>query len=165
MAIGADVPAPALSLEAMAELAIDECRNFAEEKKLPPLSVAVVDESGTLVRFERQTGASPLTAEAATLKAQSAVQARSSTADLASQAQDPTVRDALMLLHLTTLPGGVPIMRSDSSLRGAIGVSGAESGDDAECAQRALAAIREQARARRRPATSRHFTHPVRQRN
>ncbi len=37
---------------------IARCEAYATEKKLTPLSIAVVDESGTLIEFLRQPGAS-----------------------------------------------------------------------------------------------------------
>jgi len=142
-AIEADAARVEDSVQATADRMIEGCFVYAAEKKLPPLSVAVVDESGTLVSFRRQDGAAPLTADAALLKARTALRARLSTAALGNLLlQDPAVRDASIMLQLTAVPGGVPILRTDKSVRGAIGVSGGEPAQDANCAQRAAIAGR-----------------------
>lgn len=133
----ADVQQYALQDEA--DGMIEACFRYAAEQKWTPLSVAVVDEGGALVEFKRQKGASALTADAAVLKARSAVRARDSTAALSTQ--DAATRDLLVLEQVTALPGGVPIMRGHR-LVGAAGVSGAKPEQDAACAQRAVAAAR-----------------------
>jgi len=137
----ADTPTREASLQDLARRMIDSCLKYAAKKGLPPLAVAVVDASGALIRFERQDGAPPLVADAAVLKAQTAIRAHAPTAELArGVAQDATVRDFYDLLHLTALPGGMPVFRGDASLRAAVGVSGAEASQDAKCAQQAAAA-------------------------
>lgn len=132
------MPASAQSLPD-AERMIAQCQALAAAQKLTPLSIAVVDSSGTLVAFERQTGASPATADAALLKARTAVRLHAPTALLApAAAADAATRDTFLVLQMTTLPGGVPFVDAAGQVDGAVGVSGAAPELDAACAQRAI---------------------------
>jgi glc operon protein GlcG len=135
------------SLQEAAERIVRGCFEYALSKHFPPLSIAVVDEGGALVFFKRQDDAVPLTGDAALLKAQTAVRVRRATSDLAGSIQDQSVKDIYILLNATTLPGGIPIFRNDGSLSGAVGVSGADAGQDAACAQEALAGVFDRRRA------------------
>ena len=65
-------PAPQADGQPLAQRFISSCETYAAQNKLTPLSIAVVDESGSLVAFTRQKGASPVTAEVAVMKAKSA---------------------------------------------------------------------------------------------
>ena len=148
---GAVVPATALgaapdaapnpSTLATAERRIAACEAQAAREKFPPLSIAIVDAAGTLTAFRRQDGASAVTAEAALLKARTAVKAGVPTAALAAAAaQDPQTRDALLVLQLAGLPGGVPVGGQPGMPGGAVGVSGASAEVDQRCAQTAAGA-------------------------
>jgi len=120
---------------------IASCESFAAHNKLTPLSIAVVDESGTLVAFTRQKGASPVTAEVAVMKAKSAARVGAPTAVLAEvAATDQAARDTYSLLQLVAMPGAWPFADGDGAVRGAIGVSGALAKDDSACAQHAVEA-------------------------
>jgi len=136
--VGASEPVQESSMSEGAPRMIEACVAYAAERKLPPLSVAVVDETGSLVNFTRQSGGAGLTVDAAILKARTALQARAPTSDLTADMSDATARDIYLLLHVTTMPGGVPLMRQDGSLRGAVGVSGAQPDQDAACAAAAV---------------------------
>lgn len=133
--------APPTGQTAFATAAVTACLTFAAQNKLPPLSIAVVDSSGTLLAFSRADGASPATADAALLKARSALRMGVPTAVLPALAErDPTLTPTLQLLGMTTMPGGVPVARADGGISGAIGVSGSRNEDDARCAAAAAAA-------------------------
>lgn len=120
------------------ERMIARCLDYAASQKLTPLSLAVIDASGTLVAFKRQAGAGPATVEAALLKARTAMRLNAATAELGpAVAEDASTRDTFLILQLTTLPGGVPFERNGVAA-GAIGVSGALPAMDAECARRAV---------------------------
>lgn len=124
--------APAVDL-AFANAAIAACRAFAAEHKLPPLSVAVLDVTGSLVAFSRADGAGQLTADAAQIKAKSALRIGAPTAMMTEPAaKDPTLIPLLQQLGLTAMPGGVPIVQ-DGKVVGAVGASGAAPVDDARC--------------------------------
>lgn len=135
-AIAAKEP-PSADVQTSARRMIASCEAYAAEKKLTPLSIAVVDESGALLEFSRQAGASAITGEAAMLKAKTAAKVQVPTSVLATAAADnPATRDFYALLQLATLPGGWPFTDGDGKVRGAIGVSGALPEDDAACARR-----------------------------
>jgi len=121
-----------------AERRIARCLDYAASQKLPPLSVGVIDASGTLVAFKRQAGAATATAEAALLKAKTAARLNAPTALLGpAVAGDASTRDSFLILQLTTLPGGVPLNDLGGAVVGAVGVSGGSNEQDAECARRA----------------------------
>jgi glc operon protein GlcG len=129
------------SLLQSADRMIAGCLQHAAATKLPPLSIVVVDASGTLIAFKRQDGAMPASADAALLKARTAIRTNVPTAALASVvAEDPATRDAFLVLELTGIPGGMPFARGDVRVAGAVGVSGALPDQDAGCAQRAVEA-------------------------
>jgi uncharacterized protein GlcG (DUF336 family)/cytochrome c5 len=131
------------SPQSQAQRMIASCESFAAQNKLTPLSIAVVDESGALVAFTRQKGASPVTAEVAVMKAKSAARVGAPTAVLADvAATDQAARDTYSLLQLVAMPGAWPFADSDGTVRGAIGVSGALAKDDSACAQHAVEANR-----------------------
>src|SRR5262249_54435091 len=81
-------PVPASQPEGrpQAQRMISSCESYAAQNKLTPLSIAVVDESGTLVAFTRQKGASPVSAEVAMMKAKSAARVGAPTSVLAEVA-------------------------------------------------------------------------------
>ena len=109
---------------------------------MPPLSIVVLDVSGTLVAFARQDGASPASAEVALRKARSALQARAPTSALAKvAAQDAPTRDGLIALGLLSIPGGIPFPAGAPTPLGAVGVSGADPATDERCAGAAVAAF------------------------
>ncbi|HEY1075999.1 MAG TPA: heme-binding protein [Fontimonas sp.] len=124
---------------ASADRMIAQCLDYAATQKLTPLSVAVVDPSGTLVAFKRQPGAASVTAEAALLKARTAARLNAPTAVLGpAVADDGPTRDTFLILQLTTIPGGVPFADANAQLAGAVGVSGSAPDQDAACAARAI---------------------------
>jgi len=134
---GKESPTP--EAEPLAARLIERCAAYAAQNKLGPLSIAVVDESGTLLAFTRQKGASPVSAEVAMLKAKSAARVGAPTAVLADVAkQDQAARDTYSLLQLVAMPGGWPFADADGTVRGAVGVSGALPKDDSACAQHAV---------------------------
>ena len=127
----------------LAQRMIASCEAYATQNKYPPLSIAVVDESGTLLAFTRQKGAGPMTAEVALMKAKSAARVQVPTAVLAQvAAEDQSARDTYSLLQLVTTPGGWPFADSDGTVRGGVGVSGTLAKDDSACAQHAVEANR-----------------------
>jgi uncharacterized protein GlcG (DUF336 family) len=137
----APAPQPQAQSHPQAQRMIASCESFAARNKLTPLSIAVVDESGTLVAFTRQKGASPVTAEVAVMKAKSAARVGAPTAVLAEvAATDQAARDTYSLLQLVAMPGAWPFADGDGTVRGAIGVSGALAKDDSACAQHAVEA-------------------------
>jgi quinohemoprotein ethanol dehydrogenase len=136
-------PAPQADGQPLAQRFISSCETYAAQNKLTPLSIAVVDESGSLVAFTRQKGASPVTAEVAVMKAKSAARVGAPTAVLAQvAAEDQAARDTYSLLQLVAMPGAWPFADGEGTVRGAVGVSGALAKDDSACAQHAVESTR-----------------------
>jgi quinohemoprotein ethanol dehydrogenase len=134
--------APVSQQQGYAQQLIARCEAYATENKLTPLSIAVVDASGTLLAFTRQQGASAATADVALVKARTAAKVEAPTSVLADvAAEDQAARDAYALLEFIAMPGGWPVASTDGTLKGAVGVSGALPKDDSACAQHAVEAI------------------------
>ena|ERR1700728_2555417 len=123
----------------LAERMIAGCAEHAAAQKMPPLSIAVIDATGTLIAFSRQDGASPVTGDIALVKARTALRARAPTSALGTYAaHDAGTRDALIALQLTGIPGGLPFSPTEDLVIGAVGVSGGMSQQDEGCAQQAI---------------------------
>lgn len=124
----------------LAEAALASCRGQDAQ-----VAVAVVDRFGNLQALVRDRFAGPHTPETARRKAWTAVSFRGDTLTLSENTKPGTeayganfITDALML------GGGVPI-EVQGSIVGAVGVSGAPSGEmDDGCARAGIAAIQDQ---------------------
>jgi uncharacterized protein GlcG (DUF336 family) len=105
------------------------------------ISVYVVDDSGIPVAFARMNGAPILGADIARAKAFTAAAFRKNTKDLQESWKDrPMAVSALIEIgagKVAVLTGGVVSMK-DGEVFGAIGVSGATSDQDHECAFEAV---------------------------
>jgi glc operon protein GlcG len=98
------------------------------------VSIAVVDETGSLLAMKRMDGASPMTAHLCLEKAQCSAMSRRP-----SKAFEDIIKNGQMgFLTMNSfsgmLEGGEPILH-DGQLVGAVGVSGVKSFQDAEIAQ------------------------------
>lgn len=119
-----------------AEFLLEQSHQYAIENSFN-VSIAIVDESGSLLAMKRMDGASPMTANLCLEKAKcSAVSRRP------SKAFEDIIKNGQMgFLTMQTfsgmLEGGEPIL-FDGQLVGAIGVSGVKSFQDAEIAQFAI---------------------------
>jgi uncharacterized protein GlcG (DUF336 family) len=113
------------------------------------MNIAVVDDGGHLLAFERMDGARPASVATATTKAITAATFRQATGPLPGPVAGPTP-DILLNVSvqnasggkITTLLGGVPIV-VDGQVIGAIGVGGGSGEQDAETAKAGLAAFLE----------------------
>ncbi len=113
------------------------------EKNGWAVTVAVVDDGGALVALERADGAFPQSAEIAFGKARTAAAVRTPTKALEDMVKD---RPALVTFPgQIRVQGGLPI-KSGAEFVGAVGVSGAASNQDEQCAQAGLAALEAAAR-------------------
>ncbi len=110
----------------VAQAAIEACR-----KKGIQIAATVVDREGVVQVQLRDTIAAPITVPISKMKAFTAVNFNAATSALGNRADTPIGRvDGLVMSA-----GGVPI-QAGGSLLGAVGVSGAPSGEtDEECAQ------------------------------
>jgi len=115
---------------------VKKAQRKAEQLNLK-VSIYVVDGSGMPVSFTRMDGAGILTPDIARAKAYSAVVFKRNTKETVEGMKD-RVLAAASLMEVTQgkvimLPGGVVVVR-DGEVVGGIGVSGATSDQDHECA-------------------------------
>jgi len=104
------------------------------------VSLAIVDDGGHLLWFQRLDGAAPVSAHIAPAKAHTAAVGRRETKiyeDLINAGRYSFL--SAPLIH-GMLEGGIPIVKDGQTL-GAIGVSGVKSSEDAQIAKAGLAAI------------------------
>ena len=117
---------------AIAKAAVGACR----EKGIQ-IGVTVVDRDGIPQAVLRDTIAAKLTLTISEGKAYTAAMFNAATSDLGDRANTPVGR----VPGLVMSPGGIPI-QVGGSLLGAVGVSGAPSGEtDHECAQAGIDAV------------------------
>jgi glc operon protein GlcG len=133
---------PKLTLEgARAVLAAAQRR--AEEIRVP-MDVAVVDDGGHLLAFERMDGAKPASIAISLVKAQAAALRRAATGP-AMAGDQVNVPLALGLAvadstHQTPIRGGVPLV-VDGQVIGAVGASAGTEDQDLDVARAGAAAI------------------------
>jgi uncharacterized protein GlcG (DUF336 family) len=99
------------------------------------MQVAILDEHGDLVRFERMDGARRATGTIALEKARSAFRTGRTTREL--QQMDPSGQ---RLFDAVTIPGGL-VLRDGIHEVAYVGVSGSKPDNDEACAAQALAAM------------------------
>lgn len=128
--LAAQTPRPALDY-ASARTIAEACVGWAGERDLSVV-VSVHAESGRLVAFAHMDGASTAAGEFAQWKGRSAATVHYPSAETANWGNGPP--------SLATWEGGVPIFTADGVALGGVGVSGAESADDAACARAGIAA-------------------------
>jgi glc operon protein GlcG len=133
---------PKLTLEgARAVLAAAERR--AEEIRVP-MNIAVVDDGGHLLVFERMDGAKLSSIAIALVKAQAAAMRRAPTgpAMAGDQVNIPLALGLAVAAsgHQTPIRGGIPLI-VDSQIVGAIGVSAGNEDQDSDVARAGAAAI------------------------
>ena len=104
------------------------------------VSIAIVDDGGNLLWFQRLDGAAPISAQIAPGKARSSAMGRRE-----SKAYEDMINGGRYSFLSAPglegmLEGGVPIMK-DGQCLGAVGVSGVKSNEDAQIARAGIAAI------------------------
>lgn len=109
------------------------------------VAVAVVDRFGIAQAMARDRFAGPHTPDTAINKAWTAVSLRSNTSDLARATQPGQPSSGIRQIPRFVGVGGGLLIEAGGSIIGAIGVSGAPTGDaDDACAKAGIAAIREE---------------------
>ena len=104
------------------------------------VSIAIVDDGGHLLWFQRLDGAAPISSHIAPGKARTAAVGRRESKVYEDMINGGRV-SFLSASHLDTrLEGGVPIIK-DGQCIGAVGVSGVKSNEDAQIARAGMAAI------------------------
>jgi uncharacterized protein GlcG (DUF336 family) len=114
-------------------------RGIAKAQELGlQVALVVVDEFGQLVQLDRMDGAALMSPDIAEAKAVTALNFKLPTSQV-SRLDHETLREIRELVHfkLVTASGGVPIF-DGASLKGAIGVSGAEPALEEQIAKYAI---------------------------
>ena len=127
---------PEIALE-VAQGALKQCRADGYQ-----IAVSVVDRGGNLQITLRDRFAGPHTPSTSYRKAWTALSFRTATSELAGTTKDGPSWAIRGVTNALPLGGGVPIRTGDGALVGAVGVSGAPSGNaDGSCAKAGIAAI------------------------
>jgi uncharacterized protein GlcG (DUF336 family) len=128
---------PETALE-LASAALADCRQRSYQ-----VAVAVVDRFGVTQVMLRDRFAGPHTPQTAAGKAWTAVSFRTNTTDLVSATQPGATQSGVRHLpHVVVIGGGV-MVEAGGSMVGAVGVSGAPSGEaDESCAKAGIEAVR-----------------------
>ena len=129
---------PETALKA-ARTALEDCR-----KRGYQVAVAVVDRSGVAQAMLRDRFAGPHTPDTAIGKGYTAVSFRTNTLELATETQAGRPSSGIRLRPGVVAVGGGVLIEAGGSIVGAIGVSGAPTGEaDDQCAKAGIAAIRD----------------------
>lgn len=119
--------------------ALEDCR-----KRGYQVAVAVVDRSGVPQALMRDRFAGPHTPSTAIGKGWTAVSFRTNTQEFAAETQPGKPSSGIRDLPNVVAVGGGVLIEAGGSIIGAIGVSGAPSGEaDDQCAKAGIAAIRD----------------------
>jgi len=102
------------------------------------VAIAILDDGGHLLAFERMDGATPANADIAIKKARTAAVSRRSS----KMWEERIAGGRLSMLRMPVLPvqGGLPIMVGAECV-GAVGVSGVQSHEDEQIAQAGINAL------------------------
>ena len=104
------------------------------------VSIAIVDDGGHLLHFQRMDGAAPISAQIAPAKAHTAAMGRRDSKFYEDIINGGRVSFLSAPALQGMLEGGVPIV-SEGQCLGAVGVSGVKSTEDAQVAKAAIAAL------------------------
>lgn len=119
--------------------ALQDCRRRGYQ-----VAVAVVDRFGVAQAMQRDRFAGPHTPDTAVNKAWTAVSFRTSTTELARATQAGQPSSGIRQVPRFIGVGGGLLIEAGGSIVGAIGVSGAPTGDaDDDCAKAGIAAIKD----------------------
>jgi uncharacterized protein GlcG (DUF336 family) len=119
--------------------ALEDCR-----KRGYQVSVAVVDRSGVAQALLRDRFAGPHTTSTAIGKGWTAISFRTNTLEFAAETQAGKGSSGIRQLPNVVAVGGGVLIEAGGSIVGAIGVSGAPTGEaDEQCARAGIAAIRD----------------------
>ena len=105
-----------------------------------PISIAIVDDAGYLLQFERFDGAGPTTADVAIGKAKAAALTRKPTKELEARVIERPVFLHYPYPNSVLIQGALPILVGEDCV-GAVGVSGRASADDEAVARAGIDAL------------------------
>ena len=106
-----------------------------------PMCIAIVDESGNLVAFNRMDGGKILSVQLSQDKAFTAAISRRSTSFYNENAVPGNLTNGIQSTwdgRFSTVGGGIPV-EADGTIVGGIGISGGIPEQDIECAEAAIA--------------------------
>ena len=104
------------------------------------VSIAIVDDGGHLLHFQRLDGAAPISAHIAPAKAHTAAMGRRESKVYEDMINGGRVSFLSAPALEGMLEGGLPIVK-DGQCLGAVGVSGVKSTEDAQIAKAGIAAL------------------------
>ncbi len=104
------------------------------------VAIAIVDDAGYLLQFERLDGAGPTTADVALGKARAAALTRRSTRELEARVVERPVFLHYPYPDSMLIQGALPIMIGEDCV-GAVGVSGRQSAEDEAIAAAGISAL------------------------
>jgi uncharacterized protein GlcG (DUF336 family) len=120
--------------------ALEDCR-----KRGYQVAAAVVDRSGVAQTMLRDRFAGPHTVSTAINKGYTAISFRTDTLELAKLTQSGMPSSGVRMIPNVVAVGGGVLIQTGGSTLGAIGISGAPSGEaDEACARAGIAAIRDE---------------------
>jgi glc operon protein GlcG len=138
---------PSITLNAAVKM-VNACESLAKSKGWK-VAIWVVDDNGLPVHIKRMEGASAQSIQTAEMKAktskswQSVSDPSDAKSPLGKIVKEPPGQIESVLLGSLPAGGGAPVL-VDGKLVGAIGVSGAGSAADGQCAQAAVNAVLKQ---------------------
>lgn len=148
MVLADDLGSKPVLTTALAQSMVTACFADQAENAYGNVNVYVVDDGGHLLAASRQDGACKACAGIAEDKAVTSALYGASTrvfADLSfgenRDGVDADLPGAAFVPGLVAFAGGLPISAADGSVIGGIGVSGASSAEDEQCAQAGIDAI------------------------
>jgi glc operon protein GlcG len=126
------------------ELTLEDCRRIMQgsvaeaSRNRWNVAIAIVDDGGHLLHFERMDGATPANAAIAVEKARTAAMSRRTSGNW--QERIKTRPEMLKMPGILPVQGGVPIV-AEKTCVGAVGVSGVQSHEDEQIAQAGIDAL------------------------
>lgn len=137
---------PVINLDVAKKMA-DACESYRAKENWNPINIAIVDSGADLVLFRRQDGAFLGSIDIAIRKATSSAMIPRSTRKVGELAYGENgelgPRPGVATVDfLVPFAGGLPIRTDTGHLIGAIGISGASSDQDEECAQAAIDSVK-----------------------
>lgn len=138
---------PLMTLDLAKKMA-DACEAAQASAGWPKINIAVVDRGANLVLFRRQNDAFLGSVKISIDKAKSAASIPFPTRTIAELVYGtegkPGTLPGLAFSDVVAFAGGLPVRDASGALVGAIGVSGATSDEDEDCAKAGIAAIADQ---------------------
>ena len=132
-------------MKSKAVLTLDEIKNIAAGSEAEAIknnwkvSIAICDDGGHLLFYQRMDGAAPISSHIAPQKARTAAIGRRNTKVYEDMVNGGRY-SALLMPEATHLEGGVPII-VEGEVIGAVGVSGVKSSEDAQIAEAGIKAL------------------------